>query len=103
MDQVHREDLAHLKTNIDPRHYRDPCQYYDESFLMSAVQPRLLRNSTFGAGLISDALPPLGGTVGDIRRPGPAWWSRSSPRKRGSCCIACVLSLIHISEPTRPY
>ena len=33
VDQVHREDLAHLKTNVDPRHYRDPCQYYDESFL----------------------------------------------------------------------
>ena len=35
MDQVHREDLTHLKTNIDPRHYRDPCQYYGESFLRS--------------------------------------------------------------------
>ena len=57
---------------------------------MSALLPRLRRNSVFGAGLISDALPPLGGPVGAERRPGPAWWSTSSPRKRGSCCIACV-------------
>ena len=39
MDQVHREDLAHLKTNIDPRHYREPCQYYGESFLPRVSVP----------------------------------------------------------------
>ena len=38
MDQVHREDLAHLKTNIGPRHYRDPRQYYGESFLTTIPQ-----------------------------------------------------------------
>ena len=36
----------HLKTNIGPRHYRDPCKYYGESFLHStkkALRKRTLR------------------------------------------------------------
>ena len=27
----------HLKTNIGPRHYRDPCQYYGKSFLIRST------------------------------------------------------------------
>ena len=30
------------------------------------------------------------GRITQFRRPGPAWWSTSTPRKRGLCCIACV-------------